>query len=320
MINSELCARLRVITEEEQKFLDGASDINRNIYMDNAQAVINSRKMLSAGKLITMRPHTRFVHFPEHSHDYVEIIYMCSGSTMHIVDGNSVKLREGDLMFLCQSSRHEILPAGINDIAVNFIVLPEFFDDSLRMIGEEETPLRKFIVECLRTDRQNTGYLHFQVADILPVQNLLENLIWTLIHEPHNKRSMNQITMGLLFLQLINHTDRLISPYKDEQIIVKVLRYIEENYKNGSLGELAALLHYSTSTLSREIKNQTGKKYTELVIEKRLSQACFLLNNTELKVEEIASMVGYENSSFFFRLFKERYGISPKKYRGCCDI
>lgn len=316
MINSELCARLRVITEEEQKFIDGASDINRNIYMDNAEAVINSRKMLSAGKLITLRPHTRFVHFPEHSHDYVEIIYMCSGSTTHIVDGNRVCLKEGDIMFLCQSSKHEILPAGINDIAVNFIVMPEFFDDSLRMIGEEETPLRKFIIECLRNGRQNTGYLHFEVADILPVQNLLENLIWTLIHEPQNKRSMNQITMGLLFLQLINHTDRLISPYKDEQTIVKVLRYIEENYKCGSLSELAGLLHYDVSSMSREIKSKTGKNYTELVQEKRLSQACFLLKNTEMKVEEIAGKVGYENISFFFRLFKERYGISPKKYRG----
>ena len=39
--------------------------------------VIDSDKLLEAGQLITIRPHTRFVHFPEHTHNYVEVIYMC---------------------------------------------------------------------------------------------------------------------------------------------------------------------------------------------------------------------------------------------------
>jgi transcriptional regulator GlxA family with amidase domain len=49
--------------------------------------------------------------------------------------------------------------------------------------------------------------------------------------------------------------------------------------------------------------------------EKRLSQAAFLLKNTELSVEEIALAVGYENKSYFHRIFTARYGTSPKKYR-----
>jgi len=42
---------------------------------------------------------------------------------------------------------------------------------------------------------------------------------------------------------------------------------------------------------------------------------CFLLKNTNMTIEEIASNVGYENISFFYRLFKKRYGTSPKKYK-----
>ena len=315
MISSELHSILRVVTPEEKKILDGDEGINKNIYMDNTTDIINSKKMLCNGKLIALRPHTRFAHFPEHSHDYVEIIYMCSGSTVHIVDGNELELREGELLFLCQRSKHEILPAGVNDIAVNFIVLPEFFDNALQMMGEEKTPLRRFIVECLHNSNENTGYLHFEVSDILPVQNLVENLIWTLINEPPDTRSINRITMGLLFLQLINCTDRLVSGYENKQLVVKVLGYIEENYKIGSLKELAEKLHYDTSTLSREIKLCTGKTYTELVREKRLARATLLLKTTDMTVEKIAEKLGYENFSFFFRIFKEQYGVSPKKYR-----
>ncbi len=316
MINQELLDRLKIITPEEKKILSGERDIDRSVYMETGMDVINSRKLLGAGKLITVRPHTRFVHFPAHSHDYVEIVYMCKGSTTHVIDGKKIKLREGELLFLCQGTEHEICSAGKEDIGVNFIILPVFFDNTLKMIGEEDTPLRRFIIDCLKNNINATGYLHFEVSDVLPIQNLIENLIWTLIHDTPNKRNINQVTMGLLFLQLINHTDRLKQP-ESEEIIVKILRYIEENYKTASLSELSALLHYDVSALSREIKKQTGKNYTQLLQEKRLSQSCFLLKNTDMSVKQVAESIGYENLSFFFRLFKSEYGISPKKYKGC---
>ncbi|MBR5139830.1 MAG: helix-turn-helix transcriptional regulator, partial [Clostridia bacterium] len=154
-----------------------------------------------------------------------------------------------------------------------------------------------------------------KVTDVLPIQNLIENLIWTLIYESPAKRNINQITMGLLFLQLINHADRLESGDLNENLTVKVLRYIEQNYRNATLSDLAKKLHYDISALSREIKARTGRNYSDLLIEKRMSQACFLLKNTDMSVEEISISVGYENKSFFHRQFKEKYSISPKKYR-----
>ncbi len=313
MINRQLLDKLKKITPEEEKILSGDGNINRSLYMESFNNIVNSKKMLSNGKLIDVRPHTRFVHFPEHSHDYVEIIYMCSGKTCHIVDGEPIELKEGELLFLCQRAKQEILPAQMDDVAVNFIVLPEFFDNALQMMGEEDTPLRRFVIDCLTNN--GGGYLHFCVSDVLPVQNLVENLIWTLVNEMPNKRNINQTTMGLLFLQLINHTDKLVSSGKEDETVVRTLRYIEENYTVGSLRELAKLMHYDISYLSREIKLRTGKNYTELVQEKRLSQSCFLLKNTDMKIDDIAEKVGYENVSYFSRTFKKYYGITPGRYR-----
>ncbi len=314
MINSGLLDKLRVITVEEQKFLDGGINIERSIYMKSSLNVINSQKLLERGKLITVRPHTRFVRFPEHSHDFIEMVYMCSGCTSHIVNGKKVTLKEGELLILCQSAVQEILPAGFDDIAVNFIVLPSFFDDVLKIIGEENTPLRKFLFDTIKGNNSESGYLHFKVSEVLPIQNLIENLIWNLLHKASNKRNINQKTMALLFLHLINHTDKLES-YEQDESIVKVLRYIEDNYKDGSLSELAKIQYCDVCSLSREIKNKTGKSYTELLQEKRLSQACFYLKNTNMTIEEIAFSVGYENISYFYRIFKNTYGLSPRKYR-----
>ncbi|MCI5650572.1 MAG: AraC family transcriptional regulator [Fusicatenibacter sp.] len=316
-MKTEIIEELAKITEEEQAFLSGSTEIEKDRYVTGPKLIMDSGKLLERGKLITIRPHTRFVHFPAHSHNYVEMIYMCQGTTRHIVDGDEIRLQQGELLILNQNAVQEIFPAGEGDIAVNFIILPEFFDQTLEMMGEEENQLREFIIGCLRSKKTPLGYLHFEVADILPIQNLLENLVWTLLNRQPNKRSMNQITMGLLFLQLLNYTDRVRvgEQHFEQEVLLGVYRYIEEHYREGSLSELSDELHYDLCNLSRMIRRLTGKNYTELLQNKRLSQAAFLLENTRLPVADIGERVGYENLSYFHRIFKERFGVSPKKYR-----
>ncbi len=314
MIDQELLSILRAVSPEERALLTGRNEIQRGIYMDADSDVIDARKLLRSGRLIALRPHTRFAHFPEHSHNYVEVVYMCSGSTTQIANGRKILLKEGELLFFGQGARQEILPAGEGDIGVNFIILPQFFDKVLEMLDVDKTPLRTFLVDSLSSG--NPNYLYFQVADVLPVQNLIENLIWTLLRgTAPNRRSICQTTMGLLFMELLNCTDRLVSDSSQEAAVVKVLRYIEENYRTGSLSEIADTLHYDLYWLSREIKRQTGKNYTQLLQEKRLTQAAYFLKHTSLRVDEIGEAVGYSNLSYFHRIFQAKYAVTPKKYR-----
>ncbi|NLL68280.1 MAG: helix-turn-helix domain-containing protein [Clostridiaceae bacterium] len=316
-MTEELLSHLRKITPEEERILSGEDEIERDIYMSSEEDTIDSKKLLETGKLIQVRTHTRFVHFPAHKHNYVEVIYMCSGSTCHVINGEDVQLHQGELLFLNQAVTQEIYPAGETDIAVNFIILPEFFDLVLKMMGEEQNQLRDFIVDCLRRENSSSGYLYFKVAEILPVQNLVENLIWTIVNKQPNMRSINQTTMGLLILQLMNHMDKLETGVSsDEQkLIIKVLSYIEEHYRDGELQELASHLHYDFYWLSKEIKKRTGRTYTELLQTKRLNQAAYLLNTTSIPIADVAIAIGYDNIAYFHRIFRKRFGVTPRTYR-----
>lgn len=314
MINEKIMNKLRPITDEERAILDGAKHVDKSIYTTSGENIIRSKKLLTGGDLIRVRTHTRFIRFPEHTHDYIEAVYMCSGQTEHIINGKKIVLGEGELLFLGQNARQEILPAGRDDIAVNFIIQPSFFGKTLEMLGAVETPIRSFLIKSL-FEGENKGHLHFKVAGVLPVQNLIENLIWTLICGTPNERGINQTTMGLLFLQLLSNTDKLVYESREDAAVMEIFHYIEENYREGSLTEAARLLHYDFYWLSHEIKKRTGKTYTEHLQKKRLSQAAFLLESTALSVEEIILAVGYENKSYFHRMFRERFGMSPKKYR-----
>ena len=81
MISEELYRELKKITKEEERILNGQTGIERELYMsDDTEGkdanVIDAAKLLDEGKLIQVRPHTRFVHFPRHTHNYIEVIYM----------------------------------------------------------------------------------------------------------------------------------------------------------------------------------------------------------------------------------------------------
>lgn len=315
-MNDSLLRKLSVITEEEEKIRNGKAQIDRNLYMDGTRDVISGDKLLKPGQIITIRPHTRFIAFPEHTHDYVEMVYMCSGSTTHHVNGSEIVLRAGEMLLLGPNALQSVEPAGKNDVAVNFIVRPAFFSGTLSFLGEEETPLRRFVTSCL-TGENEAGYLLFEVADILPIQNLIENLLYTLTEQIPNRRGILQSTMGLLFAQFLNHTDSLKFQSSRQNTTLYVLRYIEEHYADGSLSQIAQELHYDLPYLSRVIRHTTGKNYTQLLQEKRLSQAAWLLRNTDQRVDEIAGSVGYENISYFHRIFAARFGQSPRGYRMC---
>ncbi len=317
-MNKELMQKLIQITDEEQKLLHGDMDVDKNLYTEAKDFTIDSKKMLEKGKVIDIRPHTRFVHFPKHRHNYIEIMYMCSGQTTHIINSSAkVVLEEGDLLFFNQNTFHEILPASQNDVGVNFIVLPEFFDVAFQMI-EKDSELGKFLVSTLCQDENEGQYLHFKVAQILTVQNLVENMVWSIVNRQDNKYQINQYTMGLLFMHLLNRTDLIdtgsIEQYEN-RLVFSALKYIEDHYKDANLTELAVQMNQTVFKLSKLIRSATGNTFKELLQQKRLDKAIQLLDKTNLSVSDIINAVGYDNTSYFYRIFRQKYGISPKEYR-----
>lgn len=313
----ELLEKLREITEEEQRILDGEGQVDQDLYTSGKEFTVDSGKMLEEGKLIAVRTHTRFVYFPSHRHNYVEVLYVCEGELINVIDGKQVTIRKGELLFLNQFTRHEILPAGENDIAINFMILPEFFDVAYSMAGSNNV-LADFVVNVLRRDEERGEYLHFKVSEVLQIQNLLENMIYSLVTGKGEDNRINQTTMGLIFLYLLNsvqYVEMRVPNQYENMISMSTLKYIEEKYRTATLTELCSQLHLPMHILSKMIKKTTGFNFKELLQRKRLSKAMELMCDTDLPISDIIAAVGYENNSYFHRVFKERYHMTPRSFR-----
>lgn len=308
---------MQEITDEEQAYLDGSDQVLKDIYTRKNQFEVDCQLFLREGRLITVRHHSRFVEFPQHKHNYIEMLYVCAGEITHCIDGQEIRMQPGDMILLNQHVKHGVKRAEYGDVGINFIVLPEFFDIPLQMIGKQNI-LADFLVGTFRQNNPIPQYLNFQLGGQKAISNLMENMITSIMYENRNEDVINQYSMGLVFLYLINHIDRLSSQSSQsyEDIIIQATtKYIDSNYKTASLSCIADDFKQPLPSLSRMIKKSTGYTFQELLMRKRFQKAVMFLVETELPVEEIAVNIGYENQSYFYRQFKKRYGMTPNEYR-----
>ena len=103
----------------------------------------------------------------------------------------------------------------------------------------------------------------------------------------------------------------------DYEIVKKLIEYVENNYMYEiSLNELAVQRFFmNASYLSRLFKGQTGKNFSRYLIEYRIEKAKELLNDTSLKISDIAMHVGFNTTSHFGQTFKKIVGETPEQFR-----
>lgn len=309
-----LLERLSSFTEEELAIQHNGGAIDWAVYSPTGLPKVDGPHMLGHDRLICLRPHVRTPHFPRHSHNLLEIVYMCRGTTHHIMgDGQEVHLKEGGILFLNQGMSHEVFLNTPDALAINLLILPEFFDASFSF-DEGESALTRFLFSVLRKSRQ-PAWLMYNSADHLPIHNLMETLIWSLLEDRADRLALNRATMSLLFRELIASETVQSSTDEDRLLVDRALQYIEAEYSHASLSEFARRESIEVYTISRRIKSATGCTFRELLQTSRLVHAAALLRQTDLSVSDIADAVGYSNLSWFYRAFSLRYESTPAAYR-----
>ena len=99
-------------------------------------------------------------------------------------------------------------------------------------------------------------------------------------------------------------------------VMAQVRRYLEDNYMfDISLDSVGEILHISPAYLSAQFKKYQKMNFLDCLTELRINAAKKLLADPLRSTAEVASMVGYDDSSYFARAFKKRTGMTPTQYR-----
>lgn len=83
-MRKQLLQELMLISEEEKKYQSGQGNIEKQLYVKDSISEIDRELLLERGRLVTVRPHSRFVDFPEHRHNYVEMMYVVQAVLWYI--------------------------------------------------------------------------------------------------------------------------------------------------------------------------------------------------------------------------------------------
>ena len=98
------------------------------------------------------------------------------------------------------------------------------------------------------------------------------------------------------------------------QLLQRLMEYLVSHADSVTLGGMAEAFHYHPNTNAAVLKKGTGKNFSQLVQQTRMSNAAQLLRYSRLPAEEIAARCGYGNISYFYTRFHQYFGMTPGEY------
>ncbi|WP_071393022.1 AraC family transcriptional regulator [Bacillus tuaregi] len=318
-MTNDLLLELMQLNEEEKLIVNQKKkkEVKKDLYTTQSAFVIEGEKFLGKDKMIEIRKHTRFIDFPMHRHNYIEINYVLNGKLKQKVGNERICLQQGELILLNQHIYHEIEASAEEDIIINFIIQPQFFEFIFTFLSSDNM-ISNFLINSIYNHTQNGQYLYFAISEVKEIQDIIIKMIEEIRNSSLLSDSFIKLYTGLLVVELIKHSNKLKQNEENpahQYIMVETMKYIDVHYQTASLYELAEKLHQPHYALSKQIKSSTSYTFKELIQEKRLSQAKQLLLGTEMPITEIVERVGYDNISYFYRIFKNKFGVTPKKFR-----
>lgn len=143
----------------------------------------------------------------------------------------------------------------------------------------------------------------------------LTRVIYELVHKMENKDMERK---G--YLPAVDGNKPIEESLKvttERNVELEVKKYIHDHLSDKlNVADIAEELHFNAQYLMRAFKNKTGLSILEYITQERLNVAKKILEDTDLPIKTVASMVGYSDYAYFTRIFGKEVGISPGKYRG----
>jgi AraC-like DNA-binding protein len=245
-----------------------------------------------------------------HIHPYYELLFIEEGEGWQYLGGKKVRAIAGDLFVMAPGEIHD--SSGLVNTkswTINFKV---------KNLDSLSTPVEEMLWAFLQPTEPNTRHFHI---DQEQYPQLLAN-IQHLYDEFHGQfLGFGEAIHALLLLLLID-TTRLIAPQLKKApslplpLLQRVFHYIKFNYaRQISLCDVAKALGRSPAYLTDLVRRETGKTILNWIIEYRLTEAQFLLLNTNQSIRRIAEAVGYLDTGHFIRQFHRVYGLTPQVWR-----
>jgi len=252
-------------------------------------------------------PRSPQLSFPEHVHEFDELVIARSGSGMNYVNGKPAPICRGSVFYVRANQTHFM--DQLDDLYLtNVLILPNRF----KHVSHET-------VANLLAGRTDMNADSFVVGGT--TLKRVEGLLNRIAEESDNKveysDQMIELMLGQLMIELWRGQPQEKSSQAERDArLTSLLRHLNGHFDEEiDWDQLAARFDIPLRTLSRKISDVTGMSPNQYLTRIRMCHAMRLLAETELPVTEIAFACGFNDSNYFTSRFHREVGTTPLKYR-----
>ncbi len=252
--------------------------------------------------------------FPVHKHSKSELYICIGGSANDCINDRDFAVLPGDVYVLTEDTEH--WQSNMNDFrcCIFQFDMDVFMEQAAVLNLTEKNGFRTLFIDDVKDKREGNGTENYFVdIDTVKYAEQVADLM---------QNETDTDILDILFMSVISlictkcRKRETGEKWKAYENISKVIYYIEQNFeKQITLDELAALSHYSQRHFTRLVREYYGTSPMGYLDSVRIKNACDLLLQTSLGVNQISQMCGFEDNNLFSRHFRTSEGMSPTQYR-----
>lgn len=240
--------------------------------------------------------------FGLHNHDFYEIFYIAQGKVIHNLNDVSTIMEKGEFHFIYPDDAHGFIEISEEpSLIVNYSFTEEFLAEMLS---------RSYAERFVRKGK-------FSPSEMTQAEETLSMLTRVEI-SPRNDLNQKQALLQSFMQRIL--ISRALEESNQEMNIPPWLKETVDALKNPEVMQegikgMVEFCGFTQEHLTRQLKKYYGRTPSQIVNTYRINSAKRLLSATKLSVLDISMQVGFENVSYFNRVFMDQTGLSPKAYR-----
>lgn len=257
-----------------------------------------------------------FIQVPLHWHEELELIVIKKGTGIVSVDFFTRTVTAGDIVL--------ILPGQLHSIEQNTVFSMEYenilMNPAMLISGKQDLCALQFIIPLMEGQIATDIFITPEQSYHRDAAHCINEIDKLCDARPQGYQlAVKGWLFHFLYLLILNQKNRdSVSKSKTKSLekLKTILKYVEEHYTESiTIDDMASLSYYSKSHFMKFFKSHMGMGFVEYLNEYRLTIAARLLSTSDDSILEIASAVGFDNLSYFNRLFKRKFHDTPGHYR-----
>lgn len=306
-----------------------------NCHPNEAEPVIMSTLLPGSQFNYTINPEIKSMKRNSmHQHNHFEFMYILKGNMYQIVENKRYFYTAGSCCLLNRNTLHTE-EYSTDYVCIFFTVSTEFitrltnYGHSL-LFPEEQTQINNAILQFLSNNLEQTHKNTKDFLDFVPkiteteqkciVHDIFEQMITTILNPFFGATYLLQVLFCKLIFVLSDvryyHVEHITTTTNmDSFLLARIDQLLEERNGRITNHELSQILNYDGSYIGRIVKKATGKSLFAYSMDFTMLAVESMLRNTNMSISQIAEELHFTNRAHFYKLFNERFHMTPKEYR-----